>query len=72
MEQERDLGESDWDDIDLLTTDEAAYRLDADINTLRAQLTEQPDDAASQKRLDLLVEARERLSQRRSFNFPKA
>ena len=72
VEEERYLGESDWDDLDLLTTDEASYRLDADISELRNRLTEQPDDAAAQKRLDLLVEARERLSQPRKFDLPKA
>jgi len=72
VEEERYLGESDWDDIDLLTTDEAGYRLDADISALRFRLTEHPDDAAAQKRLDLLVEARERLSKPRKFDLPKA
>lgn len=71
-ETERYLGESDWDDIDLLTTDEASVRLDQDIQALRKQLAEVPDDAAARARLDLLVEARERLSTPRKFNFPKA
>jgi ribosomal protein S15P/S13E len=70
--EERYLGESDWDDIDLLTTDEASYRLDGDIAALSTYLRDDPDDAAARKRLDLLVEARERLSRRRTFNFPKA
>ena len=72
MEDERYLGESDWDDLDLLTTDEASYRLDADITALREELAKNPDDAAARQRLDLLVEARERLSKPRKFDFPKA
>lgn len=68
----RDLGESDWDDIDLLTSDEATYRLDEDINALRLHLQTSPDDVAGATRLDLLVQARERLSQPRKFNFPPA
>ena len=69
---ERDLGESDWDDIDLLTTDEATYRLDEDINALRAHLSDHPDDTVARERLEQLVDARERLSARRTFDFPKA
>lgn len=69
---ERFLGESDWDDIDLLTTDEATVRLDEDITHLRTQLANAPDDAAARARLDLLVRARERLSTPRKFDFPKA
>lgn len=72
MESERYLGESDWDDLDLLTTDEATYRLDEDINALRAEIDARPDDDAARARLALLIEARERLSTRRTFNFPKA
>jgi ribosomal protein S15P/S13E len=72
MESERYLGESNWDDLDLLTTDEATYRLDEDINALRAHVDAQPDDAAARARLDLLVDARERLGARRKFDFPKA
>jgi len=33
---DRYLGESDWDDLDLITTDEARYRFDAEIAELRA------------------------------------
>jgi ribosomal protein S15P/S13E len=69
---ERYLGESDWDDIDLLTTDEATVRLDDDINELQKRIAEGPDDAAARTRLDLLVQARERLSTPKKFNFPKA
>ena len=72
MAEERYLGESDWDDLDLLTNDEAGYRLDEDIAALRAQLDAQPDDDAARARLDLLVGARERLSHHRKFDFPKA
>jgi hypothetical protein len=72
MESERYLGESDWDDLDLLTTDEATYRLDEDINGLRAEIDAHPDDDAARARLELLLDARERLSTRRKFDFPKA
>jgi hypothetical protein len=39
------LGESDWDEQDLLTIDEASERLEAEINELRASLQQQPDGA---------------------------
>ncbi len=74
-DKDKYLGESDWDDIDLLTTVEATERLDDDIEALRTQLADQPghpDHAAVRARLDRLVAARERLGQRRTFNFPKA
>lgn len=72
IETERYLGESDWDDIDLLTTDEATVRLDQDIQALRTQVAQAPDDTAARARLDLLIEARERMSTPRKFDFPKA
>ncbi|MGQ0631197.1 MAG: hypothetical protein ACT4P1_09140 [Sporichthyaceae bacterium] len=72
MDSERYLGESDWDDLDLLTTDEATYRLDEDIAALRAEIDAQPGDEAARIRLELLLDARERLSTRRTFDFPKA
>jgi hypothetical protein len=70
--QDKCLGESDWDDIDLLTTGEATERLDDDIAELRARLADNPDEGALRTRLDLLVGARERLSTPRKFHFPKA
>jgi hypothetical protein len=43
-EEHPPLGESDWDDQDLLTIDEASERLQAEITQLRASLA-QPDGA---------------------------
>ncbi|ETD33305.1 hypothetical protein [Williamsia sp. D3] len=41
-EQAQPLGESDWDDQDLLTIDEASERLVGEISTLRESLQSQP------------------------------
>jgi hypothetical protein len=71
-EPERCLGESDWEDIDLLTNDEATHRLDQDIAVLRDALAEHPADAQLSNRLALLRDARVRLAGRRTFDFPKA
>jgi hypothetical protein len=71
-EPERCLGESDWEDIDLLTNGEATYRLDQDIAALRVALIENPDDAQLNNRLALLLDARGRLAGRRTFDLPKA
>lgn len=72
---ERYLGESDWDDLDLITADEARYRFDAEIAELRLQIegtAPDPDGgqpvhdegaiAAARARLALLLDAQERLS----------
>lgn len=67
----RYLGESDWDDIDLLTTEEATLRLGDDIDDLTARLADAPDDDAIRTRLELLAGARARLSAPRKFNLPK-
>lgn len=42
-EEIQSLGESDWDEQDLLTIDEASERLQAEIAGLRAQLEQQSD-----------------------------
>jgi len=62
MDDERYLGENDWEDQDLLTIDEARYRLEAEarvtverVQELRAEFG--ADDARTireQRRLDLL------------------
>jgi hypothetical protein len=69
-EPERCLGESDWEDIDLLTNGEATHRLDQDIAALRGALDQNPDDAQLSNRLALLLDARRRLAGRRTFDFP--
>jgi hypothetical protein len=71
MSEQRSLGESDWEDIDLLTTEEATVRLDADIEALKARLADAPDDVAARARIEVLTEARARLSAPRKFNLPK-
>ncbi|MFC0449940.1 hypothetical protein CJ179_01525 [Rhodococcus sp. ACS1] len=61
------LGESDWDDQDLLTLDEAATRLDAEIAACRQRLddlrnTSHPpadDIGRTQRRLDALLSCRD-------------
>jgi hypothetical protein len=40
--QDQSLGESDWDEQDLLTIDEASERLEAEIADLKALLEQQP------------------------------
>jgi hypothetical protein len=71
MSEQRYLGESDWDDIDLLTTEEATLRLDDDLEELKARLADAPDDIAARARIEVLAGARARLSAPRKFNFPK-
>jgi hypothetical protein len=54
---------SDWSDLDLLTIDEATERLDGEIDAITAalgSLAPGPDRDAAQRRLDLLVKARDR------------
>lgn len=41
------LGESDWDDQDLLTIDEARGRLDEEIAALDVQIAASPDENAA-------------------------
>lgn len=57
-----DPNASDWSDLDLLTVDEATERLDAEIGELKARLDvlDGPDRAAANRRLDLLIAARDR------------
>ena len=43
------LGESDWDEQDLLTIDEASERLEAEIAVLRTSLKQPADDAKRDK-----------------------
>jgi hypothetical protein len=43
--QDQLLGESDWDEQDLLTIDEATERLKAEIAGLRTRLEQQPSGA---------------------------
>ncbi len=68
MEEVRTLGESDWDDQDLLTLDEAQFRLKEEIDVVSkelAALTNDSDPATSQrleKRLQLLHQLHERYS----------
>ena len=72
---ERYLGESDWDDLDLITQDEAAYRFDEELRQIDAALASGPSATEREQlaaRRALVVDAKTRLSQRRSFDFPKA
>jgi hypothetical protein len=58
-----DPNASDWSDLDLLTVDEAADRLTAEIAVITEELTglpEGPDRDAAQRRLGLLEKARAR------------
>lgn len=74
-EQERYLGESDWDDLDLITQDEATYRFDEELRELDAALEAAPSPEQREQltaRRVLVEEAKARLSQRRTFDFPKA
>jgi hypothetical protein len=60
---ERILGESDWDDEDLLTIDEATARLDEEIKSARRRV-EQADTSsapAERARLEALIRAAERI-----------
>ncbi|KSZ56089.1 hypothetical protein Z045_25185 [Rhodococcus pyridinivorans KG-16] len=49
QEQTEVLGESDWDDQDLLTIDEASERLVVEIAALRDSLQQEPDGAEHDK-----------------------
>jgi hypothetical protein len=53
-EEIQSLGESDWDEQDLLTIDEASERLQAEIAGLRASLEQQPDGVDREKIADRL------------------
>jgi hypothetical protein len=60
-----DENASDWSDLDLLTVDEAADRLRAEIALLAEELTvlpEGPERDAARRRLALLEKARTRHS----------
>jgi hypothetical protein len=73
--EDRYLGESDWDDLDLITQDEATYRFDEELRELDAALAASPSAVEREKleaRRALVEQAKARLSQRRSFDFPKA
>ena len=52
--EDQSLGESDWDEQDLLTIDEASERLEAEITELRTSLAQQPDSAEREKLADRL------------------
>lgn len=73
---DRFLGESDWDDLDLITTEEASYRFDAEIAELRKFIEGEgsASDAealtAARARLALLLDARDRLSRPRTLPQP--
>ena len=59
-------GESDWEDLDLLTLDVARQRLDEEIAALRAGLEadtrpEEVDLTAAHARLEALIATRERM-----------
>ncbi|MGQ0624633.1 MAG: hypothetical protein ACT4PP_08315 [Sporichthyaceae bacterium] len=74
---ERYLGESDWEDLDLITTDEAAFRFDEEIAALRAVLADESTAEATvveaaRTRLELLLDAQQRLSVPRKFDLPKS
>lgn len=61
------LGESDWDDEDLLTITEATTRLDDEIALARKRIAEAEQGgigstlAADRKRLEQLIRANERI-----------
>jgi predicted nucleic acid-binding Zn-ribbon protein len=57
------LGESDWDEQDLLTIDEARERLEAEINELRASLQQQKPDGAERDHLAHRLQLMERVLQ---------
>lgn len=63
-----ETGISDWEEQDLLTIDLAAQRLATEIEALRRQIedgTVEIDLTDARVRLERLIEASERLSQRR-------
>lgn len=75
MAEDRYLGESDWDDLDLITQDEATYRFDEELREIDAALAASPSPTQREQlesRRALVQEAKARLSQRRNFDFPKA
>ena len=49
LDQSQILGESDWDEQDLLTIDEASERLEAEITVLRTSLEQLAGDAERDK-----------------------